>query len=113
MPFLNAIGVTEGVQAATSIAQTIAGISDMAKRRRFEESLALLSNRQMSELNEKIANAQTESDRLQIISSAIVGYAIANENSAAKKETVMYVIAGGLAVMILAGAIFYAVKRKK
>lgn len=102
--------VSAAVQAGTAIANTIAGISDMNKRRRFEQSLALLSNRQQQELNEKLMKADSQNQRLQILSDSMVQYAIANETGAAKKETVMYIIAGALAVVILIGAIVYVKK---
>lgn len=101
------------VDMGLGIATTIAGISDMNKRRRFEESLALLSNRQKQDLNEKLLAAQTQTDRLAILSGSVVDYAIANENSASRKETTMYIIAGCLAAVILTAAIIYAVKKKK
>lgn len=100
--------VSAAVQVGTAIANTVAGISDMNKRRRFEQSLALLSNSQQKELNEKLMKVSSQNERLQILSDSMVQYAIANETGAAKKETVMYIIAGGLAVVILIGAIIYA-----
>lgn len=104
--------ISAGVQAAAAIANTIAGINDMNKRRHFEEAIALLSQRQKAELNEKILKADTATARLQILSSSLVDFAIANENNASKQETTMYIIAGCLAGAIMIGAIIYGVKKK-
>lgn len=101
------------VQMGTAIANTIAGINDMNKRRHFEEALALLSNQQQKELNDKLLKANTDTERLSILSENVVQYAIANENGVAKKDTVMYIIAGSLAAIILVSSIVYAIKRKK
>ncbi len=108
MPVLET--VSSAVKIGSEIANTIAGISDMAKRRRFEESLALLSNRQQEELNDKLLKANTQTERLQILSSSIVQYAIANETKSSSQNTVMYIIIGVLAMGILSAVIFYKIK---
>jgi hypothetical protein len=100
------------VSAGTAIASTIAQISDMNKRRRFEENLALLSNRQQQELNEKLLAASTQTERLEILSSSMVTYLIANEKTTASMDVALYIVAGCLAVVVLGGAIYYAVKNK-
>ncbi len=103
--------VSSAIQAGTAIANTIAGINDMNKRRHFEEALSLLDNRQRNELNQQMLKAQTDSDRLQILSTTLVQFVIANETAGAKQETVIYVIAGSLAAVALIGSIIYAVKK--
>lgn len=105
--------ISAGIGAATAIAQTIAGINDMNKRRQFEASVALLDNRQRSELNKQLAAASTQSDRMAILSGSMVQFAIANENAAAKRETVMYIIAGSMAAVLLTVAVIISVKSKK
>ncbi len=103
--------ISAAIEAAATIANTIAGINDMNKRRQFEQALSLLDNRQRNELNEKMLKAQTDSDRLQILSTTLVQFVIANETSGAKQDTVLYVVAGSLAAVILIGAIIYSVKK--
>ena len=105
--------IEEAVQAGTAIASTIAAIGDMNKRRRFEEQLALLSNNQQKQLNERLLQANSDNARLQILSSSMVEYAVANQRSQASKDTVLYIIASALAVVILTTAVVYAVKIKK
>lgn len=106
-----AIGLTEGVQAASMIAQTISGIIDQGKRRNFEQAIALLSNQQQKELNNKLLAAQTESQRLQILSDSIVTYAAANAKAKQNKQVIMYIIVGFLAVAVLGAAIFIGSKK--
>lgn len=97
--------ISTGIQAATSIATTVAGITDMAKRRQAEIGLNYLTAQQRNELNKQLAAAQTQSERMQILSSAIVQYAIANETQAQKSKTTIYIAAAGLSVALLVVAI--------
>lgn len=106
-----AIGITQGVQAASMIAQTISGIIDQGKRRKFEQAIALLSNQQQKELNDKLLAAQTESQRLQILSESVVSYASENAKAKQQKQMVMYVIVGFLAVAVLGAAIILGRKK--
>lgn len=107
--------VSTGVSALAGIASTIAGINDMKKRRDYEFAMGLLSNAQQKELNEKLLKANTQNERLQIMSSAILQYTIAAQNSADKSNRVMLIIAASVAGILIIGAIVYAVavKRKK
>jgi hypothetical protein len=101
------------VEMGTAIANTIAGISDMNKRRRFEEALGQLTTQQQKELNEKLLRVNSQTDRMAIMSESVVQYAIANENSIARKDIALYIIAGSLALVVLVGAIIFKIKAKK
>lgn len=107
--------VSAGVSALAGIAGTIAGINDMKKRREFEQAMGLLSNSQQNELNEKLLKANTQNERLQILSSAILQYTISAQAGADKTNTVMLIIAATIGVALIIGGIVYAVaiKRKK
>ncbi len=104
--------VSTGVSALAGIASTIAGISDMKKRRDYEFAMGLLSNAQQKELNEKLLKANTQNERLQILSSAILQYTISAQASADKSNRVMLIIAAGVAATLIIGAIVYAVAAK-
>jgi len=95
------------------IAETVAKIGDMKKRRETEAALNSLTAKQQYELNVMLANAQTDTDRMQILSSAVVQFAIANESAAGKSNTTMYFIAAGLAVALMVMAIFLIKEDKK
>jgi hypothetical protein len=101
-------GVGDIAQAGTAIAQTVSNIIDQTKRRQFEMALANLSNRQQEELNNKLLQARSDTEKMQILSNSVLQYAIANQQSETSKETVMYVIAGGLAIVLLGAAIVLA-----
>jgi hypothetical protein len=106
--------VSAGVSALTGIATTIAGINDMKKRRDYEFAMGLLSNAQQKELNEQLLKANTQNERLQILSSAILQYTISAQSSADKTNQVMLIIAAAIGVTLIIGGIVYAVvKRKK
>lgn len=106
-----AIGLMEGTQAASMIAQTVSGIIDQTKRRQFEQALSLLSNQQQDELNNKLLAAQTESQRLQILSDAVVKYASSNAQAGQQKQMIIYVIVGVLAIAVLGAAIILGRKK--
>lgn len=86
----------------------------MKKRRDYEFAMGLLSNAQQKELNEKLLKANTQNERLQILSSAILQYTISAQSSADKTNQVMLIIAAAIGVTLIIGGIVYAVvKRKK
>lgn len=95
----NLIGA--GVSALTGIATTIAGINDMNERRKFEQSLSVLSNEQQQQLNLKLLAANTQNERLSILSNSIVQFATANQQAAAKTKTILLITAGGLTLGLL------------
>lgn len=99
------VGVTEGVQAAAVIAQTVSGIVDQTKRRQFEQSLAGLSLRQQEQLADKLRDANTQSDRMAIMSNSLLQFAIANENNASGADTKLLIIAGVLGIVLIGAAI--------
>jgi hypothetical protein len=104
-------GVSSIVGAGTAIAQTIAGINDMNKRRQTETALSYLTAQQQAELNQQLAAAQTQTDRMQILSNAVVQYAIANQASKNRQQSSMYIVAALMGIALLISAI-YLMKQK-
>jgi hypothetical protein len=103
----------ETAKVGPEVFKTLLSIKDDKQRQKFEQSLALLSSKQQQELNDKLLNATTQTEKLKILSGSLVQYALANENSAANRETVMYIIAGTLAVVLLTVTVIIVVKTKK
>lgn len=103
--YFNIIGLTEGVNAAATIANTISGIVDAGKRREMEQALSYLSSQQRAELERQVAAANTQTDRLQILSAGLVQFAIANEASGNKSKTSLLILAAVLSVVVLTAAI--------
>src|SRR5947209_655462 len=87
-----ASGIGSVVQAGTAIAQTIAGISDLNKRRKFEQTLAMLSNEQQQALNQQLLQTNNDNTRLQMLTSAVTNIRVAGVNDIAKNETVKMVV---------------------
>lgn len=113
-PGLNPLDVVgAGVQVFGAIAGTIAGINDQKKRRDYEFAMGLLSNAQQKELNEKLLKANSQNERLQIMSSAILQYTISAQASADKSNRVMLIIAAVIGVSLMIGGIIYAVAVKR
>jgi len=103
--------ISAGTGALTGIASTIAGIVDQAKRRRFEENLALLSNQQQKELNEKLLQVNSQNDRLKILSDSLVNYTIASQNSQNNSNTIMIIVAAVMGITLIVGAFILYAKR--
>lgn len=95
----NVIGAS--VQALTGIASTIAGISDMNKRREIERSLAVLNNQQKKQLDQQLLAAKTQTERLSILSNAVVNFAISNQQAANRTKMILFITAGVLATGLL------------
>lgn len=107
------VGVVTGVaQAATGIAQTIANIIDQGKRRQFEQQVALLSNAQQVELNNKLLAANSQTERLQILSNAVLQYTIQAQGSQDKQKTTMIIVASALGGLLVIIALVYSLKHK-
>lgn len=107
------VTIGASVQGATAIATTIASIKDMQKRREFEQQLSLLSNAQQNDLNNKLLASNSQTERLQILSSAVLQYTIAAQSSQQKSQTVMLIVAGVLGAVLLGVALVYTLKKKK
>jgi hypothetical protein len=104
------IGAT--VQGVTAIASTVANIKDQAKRTQFQQELSLLSNSQQNDLNNKLLAANSDTERLQILSDAVLQFTIASESTQQKTQSTMLIIAGVLGAVLLAVALVYALKKK-
>lgn len=109
--------VKEGASDMANIpfeaAKTLTAITDLNKRRRFEQAIALMNSRQQADLNEKLLAAQSQTERLTILSNSVVEFAIANENKSARQEVTLYIVAGVLGLVLIGGAIIYSVKMNK
>lgn len=104
--------ISAGIKAGTEIAKTIASIVDMNKRRKFEQAVTLLSNTQQRQLNEQLAAAKDENDKITILSNSLTNYLISQANANARKDIILYAVAGGLAVVLLVTALILSNKKK-
>lgn len=93
--------VSAGLQVGATAAMTISQISDMNKRRKFEQALDLLSNDQQNALNQQLAAAGTQTDRLKILSDSLTNFLIQNQTSGARNNVILYAVAAVLSLGIL------------
>jgi hypothetical protein len=107
-----------GGQAAALAISTIANVSDANQRRRFEQNFSLLNADAQKGLNEKLLQAQSESERLTILSQYLTqlnSQRIANlasfySDKEKQKRTTTLLIAGGIVVVGIA-IVYFAFKK--
>jgi len=113
-----AVPVLAAAQTITNIAGTIANISDMGKRRFYEQNLGLLNFDQKEKLEKLLREANSESARQTILAQTIGSSNVARIDALAKvqaekektKKTVLVVSIIG-AVILLGGLIFITKRR--
>jgi ribosomal protein S13 len=113
-----ASAISDIVGIGTSIATTIASVEDARKREMFQQNLAVLSNEQQITLAKAINNANSETERLSIISQALTNISsqrIANLQNVVteqerKKRTETILYASGIIVVL--GVLIYVVAKK-
>lgn len=99
----NLAGSITGIaQAAGVIATTIAGISDMNKRRAIEANLNLMSEKEKIALANKIAASKDRNAKAQILVETVLSARNASADRAQKADTIKYVLIGvfGLGTLI-------------
>ena len=102
-----AFGVDDAIGAATSIATTIAGISDMNKRRQFGQNLELLTAEQQKALNERLAKGQTQAARESILVNSMLEFRKTNQETAAKRDATRLYALCGVGVSALACIVYF------
>jgi 3-dehydroquinate synthetase len=103
--------VTEIIGAGTQVAETVAKISDMKKRREFEQAFALLDNRQKQALEKSLASTNDSNKKLELLFNAVtslksaqsVASIQAKELSKTQRERTNAIIILGGAIVFLAG----------
>ena len=102
---------TASAETLVNIGKTVAEISDMKKRREYEQVLSKLSFEEQKRLNNELAKAKSQSDRLSILAqnySSLQQLQIAEQG---KKETRLAIIVLGGAVALLLAV--YLIKKAK
>lgn len=111
------------IQAAESVANitnAIAGISDMNKRRKFEQNLASLDYDQKLILSKALNDANSQAARQQILGDTLGKLDVARIDAlgkvqAEKEKTkkALYVVAGIGGLIVVIGLVVILVKRNK
>jgi len=102
-------------QVAGTIATVVAGMQNQKKRKEFEQALAYLSNDQEKALEKQLASANSDVQRIKILSDAVTKLQIERINAASnisiseeqKKRwnTILYVSG----IMIVGGVMVYLI----
>ena len=109
--YYNVVGVepvTASIQAATQIAQTVAMINDVNKRRTYEFALNRLTADRQQQLNQDLLKAKTRTEKLQVLANAIATIKAQEVqsriegSSRADRNLMLMVIGGGLAFIVVA-----------
>jgi hypothetical protein len=113
------IGLAEA-ESVANIANAIAGISDMNKRRKFEQNLASLDYDQKIALSKALNDANSESARQQILGDTLGKLDVARIDAlgklqAEKEKTkkTLYILGGIAGIIVVIGLITIFIKRKK
>ena len=103
--------VTEVIGVGTQVAETIAKISDMKKRREFEQAFSLLDNRQKQALEKSLARTNDGNKKIELLFNAVTSLKSAQsvasiqskELSKTQRERTNAIIILGGAIVFLAG----------
>jgi hypothetical protein len=109
------------VDIGTGIATTIAGVSDERKRTAFNQNFQLLSNDQQIALAKALNNANSQDERLKILSFALTDMSkqrinniqeiIAQQEKNRRTQLITNAIQVG-ALFVVAGVVIYFITRK-
>ncbi len=112
--------VISAAESLASITNSIAGISDMAKRRKFEQNLASLDYDQKIALSKALNDANSEAARQQILGDTLGKLDVARIDAlgklqAEKEKTkkTLYILGGIGALIVVIGLVTILVKRNK
>ena len=115
MEYLNVAGVddliTAGIGAGTQIAETVAKINDINKRRQFEQAFALLDNRQKQALENSLARTNDRNKKLELLFNAVTSLKSAQsvasiqskELAKTQRERTLAIVIIGGSIVLLAG----------
>lgn len=107
-------------ESVANIANAIAGISDMNKRRKFEQNLASLDYDQKLILSKALNDANSEQARQQILGDTLGKLDVARIDAlgkvqAEKEKTkkTLYILGGIAGIVVVIGLVMVLVKRNK
>lgn len=105
------VTVSAVTSIGSSVAGAVSGIKDTTKRRQIETALQRLSYEDKKVLDEKMARAANQNERLSLLVAEVNKYNIEQQKEAGKRETrnAIIIIAGSL---LFLGAIFLITKKK-
>jgi hypothetical protein len=112
-------GISSVAGIGSTIITTLSTISDAKKRREFEQNLSVLTLDQQKKLERELMDANSESQRLSILTSAITQINIQRITGIAdiyakeeRKKRNEQLIIGGVLLVVAVGAIYLITKVK-
>ncbi len=102
--------ISAAVNAAATIATTIASISDMNKRRLIEANLNLLSEKEKIQLAKKISSQKNKNEQATIVINTVLAARNANADREQRSQTVKWIIIGSAAITSLGILAWYLKK---
>lgn len=108
MPVLAIIGAV--TQIGATVATTVAQVKDVQKRRDYETALNRLSYDDQKILNEKMAKASSQNERLAILVQEINKSSIASMQEESRRDTLNAVIIIGGSLVFLFAIVFLTKK---
>jgi hypothetical protein len=103
--------ISSGVQAAGSIVQAIAGISDANQRRLIESNLSLLDEKQQIALARELANKKNKNEQVAFLINTVMAARNANADRLQRADTVKWILIGSAFVITL-GIVAWVYKKK-
>ena len=103
--------ITAAVSVGSGIANTVSGIKDTNKRREVEAALQRLSYDDQRKLNEKMAKASNQTERLSILIAEVNKYNVEKIKEQGRKDTRNAIIIIGGSIVFLVAMVL--VTRKK
>jgi hypothetical protein len=116
--YANVVPVGEIVGAGTQVAETVAKITDIKKRREFEQAFALLDNRQKLALENSLARTNDSNRKLELLFNAVttlksaqsVASIQSKELAKTQRERTLAIVIIGGSIVLLAG--LYIITKK-
>lgn len=102
--------VMAAVGSVAEVGKTIAEISDIGKRRKFEQALQSLNIEEQRKINDQLLKANTQAKKLEILSQSLSDIKKAEIQEQGKKETRLALIVLGGGLLLIAG--IYLLKKK-
>lgn len=101
----------DAVQAANMIANTVANIVDVAKRRQIQSMLALMSAEEQMQLARDIATQTNKNDQITILVNTVLNARNAAADRAARAQNVIVILVASVTLITL-GILAWYYKKK-
>lgn len=102
--------LSTAVNVAAVIANTVAGIVDVAKRRQIESALMLMTAEEQMQLARDIQKQNNKNAQITILVNTVLAARNASADRAARTQTTVLVVLGLIAAVTILGVLWYKKK---